>query len=288
MTITLYEGPLEDFADVAREDRQFVVALARGLELLRVFMPGEVTLTNSEFALRTGLPKATVSRLTHTLTRLGYLTYSRKLRAYQLGDAVIGLGYGVLTSLEIRRRARHAMEELAQETGMEISLSRRDRLSMVVIERVLPPGSLTYCVTVGTRMPMAATATGRAFLAALTEHDRAYLLALLKERAPDHARAMARGLEEGLADYRGNGCCAVIGDWDSTVAAVAAPVTTAEGEIEAVLAAGAPCRYMSEKRLREFVAPRLLAVARGLSAGDVTPASPGMRHDLAERQPSAA
>ena len=50
--------------DEADKDRNFVTALARGLELLRCFRDGEVTLTNSDFSERTGLPKATISRLT--------------------------------------------------------------------------------------------------------------------------------------------------------------------------------------------------------------------------------
>src|SRR5256885_13076191 len=49
-------------------DRKFVTALARGLEVLRVFTPTEGLLGNGEIAERTGLPKPTVSRLTYTLT----------------------------------------------------------------------------------------------------------------------------------------------------------------------------------------------------------------------------
>ncbi|MGK9626070.1 helix-turn-helix domain-containing protein, partial [Salmonella enterica subsp. enterica] len=48
----------------AREsDPNFVTALARGLELLRCFRTGESMLGNQDFVRRTGLPKATVSRL---------------------------------------------------------------------------------------------------------------------------------------------------------------------------------------------------------------------------------
>ena len=53
------------------KDRQFVTALARGLELLRCFTPSESVLGNQELARKTGLPKPTITRMTHTLTRLG-------------------------------------------------------------------------------------------------------------------------------------------------------------------------------------------------------------------------
>jgi DNA-binding transcriptional ArsR family regulator len=79
-------------------DRQFVNALARGLEILRCFRPGEIYLTNTELAKRTGLPKPTISRLTHTLTRLGYLEYSEDQGRYQLGSGVLALGYSLLSA----------------------------------------------------------------------------------------------------------------------------------------------------------------------------------------------
>jgi hypothetical protein len=53
------------------KDRLFVTALARGLQVLAAFRPGESALSNLEIAKRTGLPKSTVSRLTYTLTTLG-------------------------------------------------------------------------------------------------------------------------------------------------------------------------------------------------------------------------
>ena len=67
-------------SDSSREgDPNFVTALARGLELLRAFRPGDTLLGNQEFVRRTGFPKATVSRLAGTLVSLGYLRYDEAL-----------------------------------------------------------------------------------------------------------------------------------------------------------------------------------------------------------------
>ncbi len=72
------------------DDRQFAVTLARGLEILRCFLPGERTLGNRDFVERTGLSKATVSRLAFTLTELGYLRHDVEARKYRLqqGDEI--------------------------------------------------------------------------------------------------------------------------------------------------------------------------------------------------------
>src|SRR3546814_14440455 len=80
-------------------DRQFVNALARGLELLRCFQPGRAYLTNADLARETGFPKPTVTRLTYTLKKLGYLDSSDAMGKYMLSSGVLGLGYSMLANL---------------------------------------------------------------------------------------------------------------------------------------------------------------------------------------------
>ncbi|HEX7055108.1 MAG TPA: helix-turn-helix domain-containing protein, partial [Burkholderiales bacterium] len=94
-------------------DRQFATTLARGLEVLRCFTPLEPLLGNKEISVRTGLPKPTVSRLTYTLTKLGYLRHNMRLGKYQLGSAVLSIGYPLLASMNVRQAARPLMKELA-------------------------------------------------------------------------------------------------------------------------------------------------------------------------------
>src|SRR6476659_11498121 len=84
-------------------DRKFVTALARGLEVLRAFTPTEGLLGNGEIAERTRLPKPTVSRLTYTLTKLGYLSHIERLAKYQLAPAALALGYTALAHIRIRQ-----------------------------------------------------------------------------------------------------------------------------------------------------------------------------------------
>src|SRR4029077_10170552 len=98
---------------VPSKDRQFVTALARGLDILRAFHAGEGMLGNQEIAHRTGLPKPTVARLTHTLTELGYLNYIRRFRKYELGASVLALGYAAISSMDVRRASRQPLETLA-------------------------------------------------------------------------------------------------------------------------------------------------------------------------------
>ena len=61
-TADSWRADLERLDDsVAHNERKFVVALARGLEVLRAFTPSEGLLGNQEIAARTGLAKAGAS-----------------------------------------------------------------------------------------------------------------------------------------------------------------------------------------------------------------------------------
>src|SRR3569623_3078620 len=93
-------------------DRSFVVALSRGLEVLRAFHPNDGLLGNQELAARTNLPKPTISRLTYTLTKLGYLAPVPRFEKYQLTPAAMALGYAALSNLGVRHLSDPFREEL--------------------------------------------------------------------------------------------------------------------------------------------------------------------------------
>lgn len=121
-------GPIPGLVDAEElaTDRQFATNLARGLEVLRAFMPSDPMLGNKEICDRTRLPKATVSRLTYTLNLLGYLTRVDKYQKYRLGPGVLSLGYPLLASLQVRQIARPYMEKIARDTGCSVNLGMRD------------------------------------------------------------------------------------------------------------------------------------------------------------------
>ncbi|WP_372660550.1 IclR family transcriptional regulator, partial [Hydrogenophaga sp.] len=110
-----------------------MTALARGLEVLSCFRTGESTLSNQELAQRCKLPKSTVTRLTMTLTKLGYLIHVEESGRYRLGTACLALGSAMLTRLDVRKIARPMMQELADYSNSTVSLGVRDKLSLIYV-----------------------------------------------------------------------------------------------------------------------------------------------------------
>src|SRR5690554_2680341 len=152
-------------------DRHFVTALARGLDVLACFRSGRRALGNQELAQRCGLPKSTVSRLTHTLVKLGYLDHDRDTGKYVLGMAMLALGVGMLAKLDIRQIARPFMQELADFSQAMVSLGVRDRLSMLYVENCRSRSALTLSLDVGARIPIQSTSMGRGYLAVASEAE---------------------------------------------------------------------------------------------------------------------
>jgi DNA-binding IclR family transcriptional regulator len=250
------------FHDDDSKDRQFVNALARGLELLRCFGPGDAYLSNAELAKRTSLPKPTISRLTHTLTKLGYLNYSESQGKYQLGAGVLALGYRMLSTMDLRQMARPLMAELAEYAQASVSLGARDRLSMVYIETCRSSANVTLRLDVGARIPMATTAMGKALLCVLPENERNYLLDHVRQRDEQNWPLVKAGVEQAFKDYQDHGFCTSAGEWQGDVHAVGVPVLGVDGEQVMSFNCGGPAFLLSRERLEEDLGPRLVQLVR--------------------------
>jgi DNA-binding IclR family transcriptional regulator len=241
------------------KDRQFVTALARGLEILRCFNPGERFLGVSELSRRTGLPKPTVSRLAGTLTKLGYLSFSGHYGQYQLAPGVLSLGYAFLSNVDIRQIARPMMQELAESSQTSTSLAIGDRLSLVYVETVRSSASIGLQLGIGSRLPMATTATGRAYLAGCLPREREILMTQLKKQDPENWPAILTGIEQGLKDFKDRGFCISIKEWNKDVSGVGVPFHAPDGTLMAFNCAG-PAFLLQRKKLIDEIGPRLVAL----------------------------
>jgi len=257
------DDDIQVFADDEEtRDRQFVNALARGLELLRCFRAGDTELGNAELARRTGLPKPTVSRLTHTLTKLGYLAFSESRGTYRLAAGVLALGYALLSNLDVRQVARPYMQELSEYAQASVSIGARDRLSMVYIESVRSSANVTLRLDVGSRMPLATSAVGRALLCGLPQGERDYLLDHIRLRDEENWPRVKVGIEQAFRDYQERGFVVSAGDWQKDVHAVGVPLMGADGERAMAFNCGGPAFLLPRDRLVSDVGPRLVELVR--------------------------
>ena len=254
-------------AAVVKADRHFVTALARGLEVLACFRHGDRVLGNQELARRCALAKSTVSRLTHTLTKLGYLIYVEDSAKYSLGTATLSLGSAMLSRLDIRKLAHPLMQQLAEFGQCMVSLGARDRLSMIYVDAVRGSAAVTLSLDTGARIQIATSAMGRAYLTAVSENERDDIMQRVRELADTNRWSdLQQGVAKALRDIRELGVCCSFGEWQKDVNAIAVPVRPGGGLPPMAINCGALAYMVSAGFLLEKVRPRLIALVNELEA----------------------
>lgn len=212
------------------DDPRFNTALARGLAILRSFQLDDRMLSNVEIAQRTGIPKPTVSRLTFTLTLLGYLSYLPEFGQYELSAGVVGLAYPYLANQPMLPVARPLMQQLATDTQTNVGLGVRDDLSVLYLEYALGERVPNRRQRVGFRVPLVRTAMGRACIAAMTPRDRQDCLERIRLHYPDTWEDIWCDVEVELERARTHGYCLGIRTFGYDTASVAVPYLSPGGQ----------------------------------------------------------
>jgi DNA-binding IclR family transcriptional regulator len=261
--------------DDADPGRQFVTSLARGLSILNAFTSGDTQLGNQELAARVKLTKPTVSRLTYTLTRLGFLQHCPEIGKYQLGTAALALGYRSMSNMYIRQIAKPFLDKAALDLNMCAALGYRDELSVVYLEYARGPSLLSYSLEPGSRIPLATTALGRSIIVTMSDVEREILIRDLRQSVPRQSwPRVDAGIKQALADYNDLNLILSLGDWEPEVHSVGTPVRFDNGHPSMALMLGGAARQFDRKTLIEDVGPYLSRLVRDIKRSVASGAVP--------------
>ena len=205
-------------------------SLARGLALIRAFRPGVGVLTNADLADRAGLPRPTVSRLTHALVDAGFLEYDHVQRGYRLTAVYLSLALSYRRSQIALDLALPLMRALAEVRRLNVGLAVLDGGEMVYLDSVrLSRLGVFRRIVPGSRIPVASTALGRACLSAMGPEDRARLMEVLAEGEGPRWPSIQAAIERALEDIDKKGYC--IAFWQEGIVAIAAPLKDPAGRL---------------------------------------------------------
>ncbi|QRF56511.1 IclR family transcriptional regulator [Variovorax paradoxus] len=210
-------------------------SLERGLALLRAFRHGVDVLTNAELADRTQLPRPTVSRLTRSLVDAGFLAYDIEQRGYRLTAACLSLALSFRSSEATLARALPLplMRALAEGRRVNVGLAVADQLEMVYLESVrLSRLGIFRRILPGSRLPIASTSLGCAFLAGMQAAERKALLGRLRQAHGAEWRVLQPRVEAALEAVRERGFCHA--SWAAGMTAVALPLRAPSGSLYAM------------------------------------------------------
>ncbi len=209
------------------DDRYLVPGLARGMEVLAAFSPTRKQLSLAELAATLGTTRSALFRVTYTLTTLGFLVQDPGRQFFSLGPAVLRLGVGYLATRSLVEAALPLLEALRDRTGWSAHLGVLEGRELVYLLR-LPTHRRMSIVHEGSRLPAQATSMGRVLLAG---RDAAALGDLYRDAPP--RGGMAALLAQAKCDAR-RGHVQHMGEFESGMASIAAPVRDAGGVIAAI------------------------------------------------------
>lgn len=168
------------------DDPRYITALARGLQVLACFDRETVSLTHLQLCQKTGLPKATISRLLFTLLATGYLTQASK-NTYQVGINALKLGYAATTLYDLTSVTADALKDFAIKHHVSVNIATYDKGEMRYVACYRSPARLAVNFQVGSHVPIATTAIGRAYFASSDSDTQHAILQTLKQQADSTA-----------------------------------------------------------------------------------------------------
>lgn len=242
-----------------------VQSLARGLAVLRSFSATAPRQTLADVARATGLTRATVRRVLHTLVDLGYARSDGKL--FELTPQVLDIGYSFVASLNLSELVQPELERLSEELGESTSVSVLDDTDIVYVARVPTKRIMTVAIGLGSRFPAYQTSMGRVLLAELDDDRIADVFARSRrDTVTAHTVVDLDGLLTAVAVVRARGWSMVDQELEVGVRSIAAPIHDASGRtIAAVNVSTQVARTDVDDLIGDFV-PALLATTARIDA----------------------
>src|SRR5947209_5134267 len=252
-------------SDLAGEG-DVIQVVSRAFDVLRCFEGHEARLGNLEISNRCGLPRSTVSRLTHTLTRMGQLVYLPRDQKYRIGPTAVAMSTSMMRGLKLRNLIRLRLQEAAEQLPGTVGFVIPDRFHLVYLEVGRAPNALGLSSTAGSRIAMASTAAGHAYVAALDENVGDALLAEMEREIPEGAKLLRPRIENNRRFLREHGYVVACGLWSPHINGLAVPLWSPQYQTFVVVTIGLLSAMYDEKRLHREVAPRILELSAAIGA----------------------
>jgi DNA-binding IclR family transcriptional regulator len=242
-------------------DGDVIQVVSRAFDILRCFESHDARLGNLEISNRCGLPRSTVSRLTHTLTRMGQLAYLPGDQKYRIGPSAVAMSTSMMRGLQVRNLIRLRLQEIAEQLPGTIGFTIPDRFHMVYLEYARADHALGLHSTTGSRIAMGRTAAGHAYTAALDESVGDALINEITRELPEDGRILRSRIERNRESLLNNGYVVAGGMFSPHINGIAAPIWSPHYQTFVVVTIGLLSAMYDDRRLQDEVAPILLKLS---------------------------
>jgi DNA-binding IclR family transcriptional regulator len=225
-----------------------IQSVDRAAALLRAVASSRRPPTLAELAEQTGLNRSTAWRLLATLDLHGLVERDPVSQRYSVGYAILQIAAGGDHDALVRR-ARPAVERLANSTGETASLAIAKRFELVYVDQVEPPQVIAPN-WLGRPAPLHATSSGKAFLAWLSPEERVVLTAGRLKRYTSTTITNHSALEAELDEVRERGYSVCVGELEETLWGVSSAILNGRGRPVAIVTVWGPEHRVQRRHLR--------------------------------------
>jgi len=217
-------------------------------------------LGTNEIARRTGMTPSTVSRQLGTLAASGLVERVATTGRYRLGLRIVHLANALLARLDVRAVARPHLEELVRDTGETATLSVPGEEDAITVDFVSGAHQIQPVSRLGRPSIAHATSAGKVMLAFSGRTPPAGPLRSYTPRTITDAKALAQEIER----VRSQGWAQAIEEREPGLSAIAAPIRSSRGDLEAIVALQGPTSRFNAQAV-EAAVPLLVERADAIS-----------------------
>ena len=239
-------------------------AVIRAVGLLKAFSKERPERTLVELSDGLGLSKTTAHRLLTALESEGLVARNPVTKTYRLGPTVLVLGSLALISNDLRAIVEPELRGLVDRTGETATLEVPLEGYMLIVAEVMGSHLVTVTAELGTRWPIHATSTGKAFLAVLPADERRRLLKPPLRRLTPSTIVDIDVFDAELELVRQQGYATAHEEIEIGASAVGTVVRDAHGTPVAGISFGGPTSRLTAPRVKDL-ARELMAVAERLA-----------------------
>ncbi|MFP4081521.1 MAG: IclR family transcriptional regulator [Candidatus Aminicenantes bacterium] len=250
-----------------KKDRYFISSLSRGLSIMEAFTLDQPKMGITDLSKATGLSKSTICRFIHTLQSLGYIIPVGEQNKYTLGPKVLGLGFAVLSSLELREVAQPYLMELNRQVKETVNLGVLDGWKLIYVERLKTQQIVNINLHIGSRLELYNTAMGRILSAFRDSTWLSQYLKYLKKlpEAKEYWRENGHKLKEILQEVRKNDYAINNEELTPGLRSVASPVRNRNGDVIGAVNIAVSSSLYNLRRLKRELIPPLQRTTKNIS-----------------------
>jgi len=144
-------------------------SVKKAFKILHIIADSSSGLGVSELAKQLNIGKSTVHGIASSLEELGVLVRDPIDKRYNVGYTLLELGRKTYGRIDLREMARVPMERLMERVGETVFLGVMNGDHITILDVVESHNEMKITSPPGTRLPLLAGATGKAFLSLLDE-----------------------------------------------------------------------------------------------------------------------